>query len=462
MPRYLLLLTIALAASAQTAKPPTYDDDVKPIFRRRCFACHSSAEARAGLSLESYVGVLKGGGSGDIVIPGRPAASLLYKVVAHEGDGVPRMPLNQAKIPDSEIAIIQEWIQGGILETATSTPKGPTTSNLEFKPSDLNRPLGPPAMPKALPPVAIPEPARPNPVTALAASPWSPLVAVAGHERIYLYDTANRTPLGALPFPEGIPYVLRFSRDGAMLLAGGGRGVQSGMVVLYDVRTGARRAVVGKEMDIVLAADVSADGKLVALGGPGKVVKVFTVADGKLAYQITKHTDWITAIEFSPDGSRLATGDRAGGIHLWESATGGIVLSLSDHKDAITALSWRGDGQLLASGSEDGQIIIWSAVDGFPAATIAPKPVSGVLSLQFTPDGRLVSVARDNKIRFWGSDGKAREASTAYDALLTKVVARFDSKLAIAGDYKGRIQLWDGKLSATIGPQELVTQAKAR
>ena len=451
-------LAIALAASAQTTKPPTYDDDVKAILLRRCFGCHSSAESRAGLSLETYAGILKGGGSGDIVLPGRASNSLLYKVVAHEGDGVPRTPLNGSKIPDSEIAIIQEWIQRGLLETATSMPKGPAASSTEFKPSDLNRPAGPPAMPKALPPVVIPEPARPHPITALAASPWAPLIAVAGHERIYLYDTMNRNPLGALPFPEGIPYVLRFSRDGSILLAGGGRGVQSGRVVLYDVRTGARRAVVGNETDIVLAADVSADGKLVALGGPGKVVKVFTVADGKLAYQITKHTDWITALAFSPDGSRLATGDRAGGIHLWESATGGIVVSLSDHKDAITSLSWRGDGALLASGSEDGQIIIWSAIDGFPAATISPKPVSGVESLDFNPDGRLVSVARDNKIRFWNSDGTPKEASAVYDALLTKVVARYDGKLAIAGDYKGRILLWDGKLSATVGPLELATR----
>src|SRR5260370_21104148 len=109
--RYLLLLTLALGASAQTAKPPTYDDDVKAIFRRRCFGCHSSAESRPGLSLETYAGVLKGGGSGDIVIPGRPAASLLYKVVAHEGAGVPRMPLTQANIPDSEIALIHDSIQ---------------------------------------------------------------------------------------------------------------------------------------------------------------------------------------------------------------------------------------------------------------------------------------------------------------------------------------------------------------
>ncbi len=460
--KYLLLVTIAVVASAQTPGPPTYDDDIRPIFQRRCFGCHSAAEARAGLSLESYAGVMKGGGSGDIVNPGLPSRSMLYQAVAHEGDGIPRMPLNQPKISDAEIALIRDWIQKGLLEMASSKPKGSVTQNVDFKGSDLNKPTGPPAMPNRLPPVVLPEPPHSHPVTALAASPWAPLVAVAGHERIYLYDVSNRTPLGELPFPEGIPYVLHFSRDGAMLLAGGGKGAQSGKVVLFDVRTGERRAVVGQEIDVVLAADFSPDGKLVALGGPSKVVKVYTVADGKLAYQITKHTDWITALEFSPDGSRLATADRAGGIHLWEAATGGMVVSLFEHKDSVTALSWRGDSQMLASGSEDGQIIVWSAVDGFPVATMAPKPVFGVLSLQFTRDGRVISVARDNKIRFWAGDGKAKEVSAASGVMLTKVVSRFDGKLAVSGDYQGRLLLWDGRLSATIMPQELVTVANSR
>jgi hypothetical protein len=462
--RYPFLLTLALAANAQTAKPINYDDDVKPIFRRYCLGCHSAAESRAGLSLETYAGVVKGGGSGDIVKPGRASSSMLYLVVAHEGNGLPKMPLGGARIPEAEIATIRDWIQQGLLETAASLPAGPVAQSLEFKPSDLNRPSGPPAMPQRLLPINTPAPSRPHPVTALAASPWAPLVAVAGHERIYLYHAVNRTLLGALPFPEGIPYVLRFSRDGELLLAAGGRGVQSGEVVLYDVRSGERRAVVGQETDIVLAADVSADGKLVALGGPGKIVKVYTVADGKLAYQITKHTDWITAVEFSPDGSRLATADRSGGIHLWESAAGGILVSLSEHKDSVTSLSWRGDGHLLASGSEDGQLIIWDARDGFPVATAAnahqPKPAGkvygkppgGVLSVQFLPDGRLVSIGRDRTMRLWTSEGKAKEISAPFDALPTKVVARYDSKLVIAGDYKGRLLLWDGRLTAMIEP----------
>ncbi len=447
-------IALALPALGQSGHP-NYDDDIKPLLARRCFACHSAGEMRSGLNLESYAGVLKGGSSGDVVIAARAASSMMYRAVARE-DGAPQMPLGQPKMPDAEIALIRDWIQGGLLETAKSLPKGPVGPSLEFRGSTLNRPQGAPAMPGAIPALTLKETARPHPVTALATSPWAPLAAIAGHERIYLYDLAKRVPTGELAFPEGVPYVLRFSRDGASLLAAGGRTVQSGRVVIFDVASGKRLAVLGEERDLVLAADLSADGKLVALGGPGKIVRVYSVADGKLLYELKKHTDWITALEFSPDGSRLATGDRSAGLYLWEAASGGTVGALADHKDAITSVSWRGDSALLASASEDGQIILWNAGDGFPLATMAkahlPKALpgqygaipGGVLSVQFTSDGRIVSVGRDSVIRLWGADGKPRGASTVDDVLLTKVAASFDGKLFVAGDYAGKVMVWDG------------------
>jgi WD40 repeat protein len=442
----LAILLIAAPALAAT----NYEDDVKPIFGRYCLGCHSAGEMRAGLNLETYTGVLKGGGGGEVVKPGRSSTSALFQAVSHEGNGVPPMPLGGAKIPDVAINTIRDWIQGGLLETATSQPKGPVSTSSAFQPSNLNKPSGPPAMPQSLPALTTPQTTRPHPVTAIAASPWAPLLAVAGHERIYLYDLTKRTGDGELPFPEGIPYVLRFSRDGSTLLAAGGKGVQSGRVVLYDVNTGARKATLGQEIDVVLAADVSPDGKRVALGGPGKIVKVYSVADGKLVYEIKKHTDWITALEFSPDGSKLATADRAGGIHLWEAATGGIIVSLWEHKDSVNSLSWRSDSRMLASGSEDGQIIIWDAHDGFPSANIAKAhtgktPPGGVLSVQFVGDGRLASVGRDKTIKFWSVEGKPAGSTPASDVLLTRVTAAWDSKTAIAGDYQGHIVFWDGK-----------------
>jgi WD40 repeat protein len=366
------------------------------------------------------------------------------------------MPLGLPKIPEVEIAVIRDWIQQGLLADPTSQPKGQAAAPVGVQSAIAHRPTGPPPMPDKLPAVDLPKLARPHPVTALAADPWSPLLAVAGHERIYLYDLKSRSLLGELPFPEGIPYVLRFSRDGATLLAGGGRGVQSGRVVLYDVRTGKRTATIGQERDIVLAADLSPDGKMVALGGPSKIVKVFSVPGGQLLYQINKHTDWITSLAFSPDGNHLATADRAGGIFLWESQTGSILINLAEHKDSVTTLTWRADSRVLASGGEDGELVFWDVQDGFPIATdtkthipkatgtVYGKPQSGVLSAEFLPDGRLVTVGRDRVIHLFTTDGKPLSSTTAFAPLLTKVAATYDDNLVAAGDYDGRIVLWDG------------------
>src|SRR4051794_11219007 len=158
-------------------------------------------------------------------------------------------------------------------------------------------------------------------ITALASNPWSPLVAVAGQKQIVLYNADTSDMLGVLPFPEGTANVLRFSRNGSLLLAGGGRAGKSGRVVVWNVRTGERVIEVGEEYDSVLAADISPDQTQIALGGPGKMIRLYSTKDGKLTHEVKKHTDWITCMEFSPDGVLLATGDRNGGLFVWEAHT---------------------------------------------------------------------------------------------------------------------------------------------
>src|ERR1035441_3118897 len=138
-----LLWAVVLPALAQ--QPPTYDDDIKPLIQRRCLPCHSSSEMRASLNLETFQGVMKGGGSGDVVKPGRVSASMLYKVLARE-EGVPQMPLGGPKLSDADINKVRDWIQGGLLENANSKPQGPAVQSLDFKPTGLNKPAEP-AMP---------------------------------------------------------------------------------------------------------------------------------------------------------------------------------------------------------------------------------------------------------------------------------------------------------------------------
>ncbi|MCS6852292.1 MAG: hypothetical protein NZ700_14100, partial [Gemmataceae bacterium] len=72
-------------------------------------------------------------------------------------------------------------------------------------------------------------------------------LAVSGHERILLYHAESLKLPGLLQLPERIPFVLKLSRNGKILLAAGGRGAHSGKVVLFDVTSGKRLAEIGDE-----------------------------------------------------------------------------------------------------------------------------------------------------------------------------------------------------------------------
>lgn len=429
----------------------SYNDDIKPILRRHCFKCHGNDEQNADLNLQNYATLLKGGSAGPVVKPGRPSGSVLFQAITAEDEGA-RMPPQSPPLAAEKIELIRKWIQSGVRETNSSRSLA-ARRTVTFNPAANAevKPAGAPPMPGHLPEIKVPATARRLPVLAMAANPWSPLLAVAGYGHIRLFDISSQKPIGALAFPEGIPQVVQFSRNGGVLLAAGGKPVQSGSVVLFDVRTGKRLAQLGDELDAVMAADMSPDQRLVGLGGAGRVVKVYSTVDGALRFKAGRHTDWITAIAFSPDGKQLATADRAGGVHLWDARTGGIVLSLANHTAAVRALAWRSDSKVLATGGEDGKLIWWNTTDGF-IVTVHARPhapvrvpgtfgklPSGVLAISFARDGRLLSAGRDKFARLWKADGGQEKTYSYAPVMPTAVAISHDGQTVMVGDARGTV-----------------------
>ena len=453
------LLTVRPGQAAENTPAPlpiSFKDHVKPIFRQHCLKCHGEDEQEAGVNLQVYSTLMQGGSSGRIVIPGRASQSVLFRAITHP-DADARMPPNSPQLSDRKVAVIRKWIDQGLRESATSKSLA-TSRNLAFRPSAGagNRP-DVPAMPQLLTKVTASAIQRPLPVLAMDASRHAPVLAVAGHEQIRLIHTQTEKELGRLAFPEGIPHVIRFSRDGSVLMVAGGRPVEIGLVVLYDVRTGQRLAGIGDETDAVLAADLSPDQTLAAIGGSGRVVKVFSTVDGRLRYRLTKHTDWITSVAFSPDGTKLVTGDRAGGIHLWDTKSGGILLNFAEHKSSIRSIAWRDDGKLLASAGDDGRLIWWDVADGFPAISRnnahppQRKPESygkvpnGVLSCRFGLDGTLVTTGRDRTVRIWDTSGSQIRSFAVPSGIPICSVFTHDDQSVVSGDSGGHVRFWKTK-----------------
>jgi WD40 repeat protein len=418
----------------------TYDDHVLPIFRNTCLNCHNPDKKKAGLDLSTYQGALQGSENGKVLESGNAAASLLFKCIKQIEE--PKMPPKGDKLSDAELAVIEKWITGQLLESATGKAIAASKNNVQTAVVSLERPEGPPPMPGELPLEPFVRTRNTNALIALAASPWAPLVAVGGQKQIVLYHLETLEPLGVLPFPEGFPAIIRFSRNGQLLLTGGGLGGKSGKVVLWDIKTGERSATLGNEFDQVLAADLSADQQFVALGGPNKLVKIYATKDGKLVTSIKKHTDWVTAIAYSPDGKYLASADRNGGIQVWEASTGKEFNALPGHKVMVTGLAFMTG--VLASSSEDGKVALWDVKEGKEIRSWAAHP-GGAAWVDFTPDGRLVSCGRDKLAKAWDQMGKQLGATKPFNDIALRAALSGDR--VVAGDWTGQIRVCslDGK-----------------
>lgn len=109
---WLALSFLALVPHADAA--PTFDGDVKAIFKEKCTKCHGFI-AQKGLKLTSLKNVMKGGESGAVIVPGSPDQSILYKQFSLPSSDPKRMPpvAANSELTATEKETIRAWIAAG-------------------------------------------------------------------------------------------------------------------------------------------------------------------------------------------------------------------------------------------------------------------------------------------------------------------------------------------------------------
>ena len=118
--RYLAQPSAAASTPATPADKVSFQRDIQPIFDKKCSGCHGPAMQMSGFRLDTQAAALKGGATGDAIIPGKAADSALYQRVAGIGKAA-RMPFGGDPLPANEIELIRSWIdQGAQWDTAAS------------------------------------------------------------------------------------------------------------------------------------------------------------------------------------------------------------------------------------------------------------------------------------------------------------------------------------------------------
>lgn len=91
-----------------------FQDVVLPVLENKCGSCHSSANKKGNLSLVDTTGLLEGGKTGPLFIPGSPDSSLLmWRILLPLEEKKHMAPRSKPQLTEDEIQLLRTWIKGG-------------------------------------------------------------------------------------------------------------------------------------------------------------------------------------------------------------------------------------------------------------------------------------------------------------------------------------------------------------
>jgi WD40 repeat protein len=146
---------------------------------------------------------------------------------------------------------------------------------------------------------------------ALDFSPSQPYLAISDyHSTVTVYDTADFSIQRVLEINAGWVERLKFSEDGAFLVAAGDE-----TLTIWDIETGAV-ALELFDLDRLGPFALSADNQLLVTGHYS-TIKFWSIRDGVQVHTIPLNIACANTLAFSEQGDRLAIGASDGTVRIW-------------------------------------------------------------------------------------------------------------------------------------------------
>lgn len=397
----------------------SFTDQIAPILRARCVACHTPREPGGGHVLTHYAALLADGPAGPAVVPGDPD-SPLCAVVA---DG--SMPKDGAALSAAEVELIRRWVALGARLDAGADPEA--------------------ALVRVMPRVRQPDPPAVYPaamaVSAVAFHPDGTRLASAGYHEVLLWSLPEGRLLRRITNVAERVHGLAFHPDGRRLAVAAGTPGVLGEVKLFDATDGALLADLGVADDALLAVAFAADGGRLVACGTDHTVRLFETDSRRPLDERSDHADWVRAVAFAPDGRRLVTASRDATAKVVDLGAGRLTVTFAGHAAPVTTACWLPDNALVATGGEDGAVRLWNPDTGKEARRIGGF-TGGVDVLCVVGTDRVAAADRSGTVRLHRvADGKQVASFEAGPAPPTGLAASPDGRQLAIGSLDGGITL---------------------
>ena len=182
-------------------KPVSFIDDVAPILKECCFACHDAKKKSGKYDMTSPEKLLAGGSNGEPIVPGQAGDSDFYDMIVTTDDR--RMPPRDKgeAVPKEKAAVIERWIKEGAKIDAGLDPKADLVKELRVR-------WKPPSPPEKYPYPAV--------VNALAFTPDGNALVVGGHHELTVWTVPEGKLVKRLRTRAERAYAMAFLPDGTL------------------------------------------------------------------------------------------------------------------------------------------------------------------------------------------------------------------------------------------------------
>jgi len=205
----------------------------------------------------------------------------------------------------------------------------------------------------------------------------------------------------------------------------------------------------------------SLDGKrLVSRRFPSTILTAWDPATGRRTQQFLGHDTAILCLTVSHDGQLLASGSFAfvtetdshgGEIRIWSVSTGKQLSVLKEDDVSVLDLAFSPDGRRLAAAGDDKTVTVWDLSTEKKLVTLT-GPGKHVRCVNFSPDGRrLVGGSADEKLWIWETrNWRKLRTLVGHSGAVNCVVFSPDGLQLASAGMDSKVQLWDSVSGRTV------------
>jgi WD40 repeat protein len=264
------------------------------------------------------------------------------------------------------------------------------------------------------------------------------------------WDAVSGKELGRLRLGDSPPGAMAFRPGSTTLLVNGTP--SDPRLRLIDWVARKERGFLPGTFEGVCSFGYSPDGKTLALGEAGSVVRLVDAATSRPRLKSAVPAGWVRAVAFSLDGKSLAT---AGGrnVRLWEVPCGREYTRLP-HQDVVACLAFAPRGRLLATA--EGRTLpatfarplrIWDLASAKSTREMhAGRHDHGILrAVAFSPNGRtLATTCQYDKLLLWDTtSGQELLRRTRLHYPTSALSFSPDGAALAVGMTQGVVRIWE-------------------